>query len=69
MRSRLPGPIMLIMTSPMKASKVLLVEDRRGIGAQSPAAPVRRYRLARLRLNPPAAGREPGFEYLKRLYD
>ena len=60
---------MFDMTRPMKTSKVLLVEDRRGGAVQAAAAPVRRYRLARLRLNPPAAGREPGFEYLKRLYD
>ena len=57
------------MTRPLNASKVLLVADRRGGVAQSAAAPVRRYRLARLRLNPPRAGREPGFEHLKRLYD
>jgi hypothetical protein len=62
-------PIMFAMTHPLKTSKVLLVEDRRGGAAQAAAGPVRRYRLARLRLNPPAAGREPGFEYLKRLYD
>ena len=57
------------MTRPLNASKVLLVADRCGAVAQSAAAPVRRYRLARLRLNPPPAGREPGFEHLKRLYD
>ena len=57
------------MTPPLNTSKVLLVADRRGGVAQSAAAPVRRYRLARLRLNPPPAGREPGFEHLKRLYD
>jgi hypothetical protein len=44
--------------------KVVLVPDRRG------AVPgVRRYRLARLTLNPdPCAPRE-GFDYLKRTYD
>jgi hypothetical protein len=69
MRGRRHQPIMFAMTRPLKTSKVLLVEDRRGEAAQSASAPVRRYRIARLRLNPPAAGREPGFEYLKRLYD
>ena len=57
------------MTAPPKTSKVLLVADRRGAGAQSAAAPLRRYRLARLRLNPPPVGREAGFEHLKRVYD
>jgi len=67
MRAGGGGPIMFAMTRPMKTSKVLLVADRRGEAAQSAAAPVRRYRLARLRLNPLPAGREVGFEHLKRL--
>jgi hypothetical protein len=62
-------PIIFTMIRPLKTSKVLLIADRRGEAAQSASAPVRRYRLARLRLNPPPAGREAGFEYLKRLYD
>lgn len=57
------------MTRPLKTSKVLLVADRRGGSAQTAAAPLRRYRLARLRLNPPPVVREADFEYLKRLYD
>ena len=57
------------MTRPLKTTKVLLVADRRGEPAESASAPVRRYRIARLRLNPPPAGREAGFEHLKRLYD
>jgi hypothetical protein len=69
MCDRARGPIMFAMISPLKTSKVLLVADRRGAGAQGAAAPLRRYRLARLRLNPPPAGRETGFEHLKRLYD
>jgi hypothetical protein len=63
------GPIIFAMTAPLKTSKVLLVADRRGAGVQSASAPLRRYRLARLRLNPPPAGREAGFEHLKRVYD
>lgn len=58
------------MARPTTASRVLLVEDRRG-GGEAPAAvvPLRRYRLARLRLEGRPA--EPGgrFEYLKRVHD
>ena len=55
------------MTHPATSSRVLLIEDRR---AGAPAAvTVRRYRLARLRFDGPAA--EPGmrFDYLKRAHD
>lgn len=46
-------------------NKVVLVPHSRGAGAPG----VRRYRLARLALNPePGAARE-GFEHLKRTYD
>ena len=61
-------PIIFAMTGPLKTSKVLLVADRRGEPSQSAGAPVRRYRIARLRLNPPPVSREPDFEHLKRLY-
>jgi hypothetical protein len=46
-----------------------LVEDRRA-GAGAPAAvTVRRYRLARLRFDGPAADSGARFDYLKRTHD
>ena len=57
------------MTRPPKSSKVLLVADRRAARAQPTTTPVRRYRLARLRLPSGAQGAESPFEYLKRVYD
>lgn len=59
---------MLSMTRPTTATKVLLLADRRTPGQSPGAVPVRRYRLARLRLDTRRAG-EPQFEYLKRVYD
>jgi len=69
MCSRTREPIILAMTRPNTASKVLLVADRRVASAPRASAPVRRYRLARLRFDPPPAGTESRFEYLKRAYD
>jgi hypothetical protein len=47
-----PRPtIMPAMANPLLASKVLLVADRRATQSQGDLAPVRRYRLARLRLD------------------
>jgi len=62
-------PIILAMTRPITASKVLLVADRRTVPANRRDTPIRRYRLARLRLDPRSAAGEPRFEYLKRVYD
>ena len=62
-------PIILAMTRPMTASKVLLVADRRAAPSTRESTPVRRYRLARLRFDPPPAGSESRFDYLKRVYD
>jgi hypothetical protein len=56
------------MTRPLTASKVLLVADRRTVPASRRDTPIRRYRLARLRLDSQPTG-EPRFEYLKRVYD
>jgi hypothetical protein len=57
------------MTYPATSAKVLLVADRREMSTEPGAAPVRRYRLARLRF----AGRQQDevsrFEHLKRVYD
>ncbi|MBV9605430.1 MAG: hypothetical protein JO027_09995 [Solirubrobacterales bacterium] len=57
------------MTRPLTASKVLLVADRRSAPASRRDTPVRRYRLARLRLDPRSAAGESRYEYLKRVYD
>lgn len=57
------------MTPRVKPSKVLLVVDRRGAASPRETAPVRRYRLARLRFEPPPAAAESRFDYLKRAYD
>lgn len=57
------------MTRPLTASKVLLVVDRRPPAANRDPAPVRRYRIARLRFDSPPAGGESRFDYLKRIYD
>ncbi len=57
------------MTRPLTASKVLLVADRRTVPATRRDTPIRRYRLARLRLDSRPAGSESRFEYLKRVYD
>jgi hypothetical protein len=47
----------------------MLIEDRRGGSSGVPgAAPVRRYRLARLRLDGHSGTGEKRFEYLKRSY-
>ncbi len=46
-----PTAIMLAMSNPLTASKVLLVADRRAGAVRGESAQVRRYRLARLRLD------------------
>jgi len=64
-----PRSIILAMTRSATASKVLLVADRRSAPSTRESTPVRRYRLARLRFDPPPAGSESRFDYLKRVYD
>ena len=65
-----PGcPIILAMTRPTTASKVLLIADRRQVASDRLDHPVRRYRLARLRFDSRLTGAESRFEYLKRVYD
>ena len=60
--------MMLFMTRPATSSKVLLVKDRRSEQVEpSPAAVVRRYRLARLRFECRPA--DSPYEHLKRMYD
>jgi hypothetical protein len=55
------------MTRPVTSSKVVLVEDRRE--AEAGVAPLRRYRLARLRLDGRSHDPASRFEHLKRIYD
>jgi hypothetical protein len=62
-------PIILAMTPPATAAKVLLVADRRETSAEPGAAPVRRYRLARLRFEARRQDAASRFEHLKRVYD
>jgi hypothetical protein len=69
MRNRAQMPIILAMTRPVTASKVLLVADRRTVPASRRDTPIRRYRLARVRLDSRPAGGESRFDYLKRVYD
>jgi hypothetical protein len=59
---------MLAMTR-HPASKVLLIADRRSPETEPGTAPLRRYRLARLRLDGRAAEPASPFEHLKRVYD
>lgn len=63
------GSIILAMTRPAPSSKVVLLEDRRGGAAPADGAQVRRYRLARLRLDGPTASGSSRFEYLKHSHD
>jgi hypothetical protein len=64
MPNPVPTSIILAMTRPLTASRVLLVADRRELPSDLRAAPLRRYRLARLRLD----GRDaaPRYEQVKR---
>jgi hypothetical protein len=57
------------MVRPTTSSKVLLVADRRVPPSPHEVTPVRRFRLARLRLDARPVGSESRFEYLKRRYD
>jgi hypothetical protein len=57
------------MTRPAASSRLTLVEDRRGGPAAPGSAPLRRYRLARVRLGEHSSHPERRFDYLKRTYD
>jgi hypothetical protein len=69
MWGRAQFPIIFAMTRPLTASKVLLVADRRTAPGSRRDIPIRRYRLARVRLDSRPAGGESRFDYLKRVYD
>jgi hypothetical protein len=57
------------MIHPVTSSKVVLVEERRAEAAEPSGSPIRRYRLARLRLHSRSYDPASRFEYLKRVYD
>ncbi len=57
------------MTRPVPSSRLLLVEDRRAGAAGPNVVPLRRYRLARLRLEQAPAEPDDRFAYLKRNHD
>lgn len=57
------------MTQPERSSKVVLIEDQRAIADTRGTGSVRRYRLARLRLEGRPTDPEARFEHLKRIYD
>jgi hypothetical protein len=59
--------IMLAMTRPITPTKVLLV--KRSAAADDGAVPVRRYRLARLRVEGRSDAPASRFEHLKRVFD
>lgn len=61
--------IMLVMTRSITSSKVLLIADRRGTSPDGPSARVRRFRIARLRLEGRSPESAERFEHLKRVYD
>jgi hypothetical protein len=63
------GIMITAMTRPAPSSKVILLEDRRGGSGVSSGRPIRRYRLARLRLEGLPTATERRFEYLKRTHD
>jgi hypothetical protein len=69
MRPLAVGTIILPMTNPATSAKLLLVEDRRSAAAAAEGAPVRRFRIARLRVDGRPRADALRFEHLKRVYD
>ncbi len=69
MRRLASGTIILSMTNPATSAKLLLVEDRRSAAAAADGLPVRRYRIARLRVDSRPRTDASRFEHLKRVYD
>jgi hypothetical protein len=61
--------MMPAMTRPARTSKVKLLEDRRAGATPTASAPVRRYRLARVRPGAALAQPTKRFDYLKRTFD
>jgi hypothetical protein len=63
------GSIISAMNRPATSSRVLVVADRRPASAESGAAPLRRYRIARLRFDGRTTDSAARYEHLKRVYD
>jgi hypothetical protein len=65
------GPIILSMTRPATSSKAQLPADRsaESVRPDPEPAPLRRYRISRLRLDSRLQGGGARFEYLKNVYD
>ena len=61
--------MILAMTYPASAAKVVLLADRPPTPTQPGVPPVRRYRLARLHFDTRSEEPEARFEHLKRVYD
>ena len=57
------------MTPQQMSSKVRLVASPRVATAGPATIPIRRYRIAQLRLDSRVAGAQAAFEHLKRSYD
>jgi hypothetical protein len=57
------------MTRPVTSTRVLLLEERRAQAEDASSAPIRRYRLARLRFEPRSAAPASRFDHLKRVFD
>jgi hypothetical protein len=57
------------MTRPVTSSRVMLIADRRQPTAELAGTPIRRYRLARLRIESREADPGARFEHLKRTFD
>jgi hypothetical protein len=60
---------MIPMTRPARSTRVLLLQERREQAEEPSYAPIRRYRLARLRFDSRDAAPASRFEHLKRVYD
>jgi len=69
MSQRAAATIMAVMLRPISSSKVLLVADRRVTPPDNGGTPLRRYRLARLRLDDRSTGPAYRIEHLKRARD
>jgi hypothetical protein len=61
--------IMVAMTRPAAASKLILLERRSAASDADRPARVRRYRLARLQLDGRSSDPAARFDHLKRVYD
>jgi hypothetical protein len=64
-----PGRSIIIGMNRPTSSRVLLVADRRPASSEAVVAPVRRYRIARLRLDGRIIDSGARYEHLKRVYD